>query len=95
MKQLKFQKKIIQNLIISRLEYEQSEKDMIIARSDLSPSASLSFNSSKSDDVSSTIGESDKEILKATISWPIFNGGKNYASLNKSKNLKIEKIIIR
>ena len=82
------------NLIISRLEYEQSEKDMIIARSDLSPSASLSFNSSKSDDVSSTIGERDKEILKATISWPIFNGGKNYASLNKSKNLKNRKKLL-
>ena len=91
---IEISKKENPNLIISRLEYEQSEKDMIIARSDLSPSASLSFNSSKSDDVSSTIGERDKEILKATISWPIFNGGKNYASLNKSKNLKNRKKLL-
>jgi len=76
------------NLIISKLEYEQSEKDVMIARSDLSPSATLSFNVSKSDDASSTINERDKETLKATISWPIFNGGKNTASLNRSKNLK-------
>jgi len=76
------------NLIISKLEYEQSEKDVTIARSDLSPSATLSFNSSRSDDASSTINERDKETLKATISWPIFNGGKNTASLNRSKNLK-------
>ena len=76
------------NLIISKLEYEQSEKDIIIARSDLSPSATLSFNSSRSDDVSSTINERDKETLNATISWPIFNGRKNTASLNRSKNLK-------
>jgi len=76
------------NLIISKLEYEQSEKDVVIARSDLSPSATLSFNSSRSDDVSSTINERDKETLKATISWPIFSGGKNIASLNRSKNLK-------
>jgi len=76
------------NLIISKLEYEQSEKDVMIARSDLSPSATLSFNSSRSDDVSSTINERDKETLNATISWPIFNGGKNTASLNRSKNLK-------
>ena len=82
------------NLIISRLEYEQSEKDVTIARSDLSPSASLSFNSSKSDNVSSSIGERDKEILKATISWPIFKGGKNTASLNKSKNLKNRKKLL-
>ena len=91
---IEISKKDNPNLIISRLEYEQSEKDMIIARSDLSPSASLSFNSSKSDNVSSTIGERDKEILKATISWPIFNGGKNYASLNKSKNLKNRKKLL-
>ena len=76
------------NLIISKLEYEQSEKDVMIARSELSPSATLSFNSSRSDDTSSTINERDKETLKATISWPIFNGGKNTASLNRSKNLK-------
>ena len=76
------------NLIISKLEYEQSEKDVMIARSELSPSAILSFNSSRTNDVSSTINERDKETLKATISWPIFNGGKNNASLNRSKNLK-------
>ena len=76
------------NLIISKLEYEQSEKDVIIARSDLSPSATLSFNSSRSDDLSSTINERYKKILTATISWPIFNGGKNIASLNRSANLK-------
>jgi len=76
------------DLIISKLEYKQSEKDVMIARSELSPSATLSFNSSRSDDASSTINERDKETLKATISWPIFNGGKNTASLNRSKNLK-------
>ena len=82
------------NLIISKLEYEQSEKDVTIARSDLSPSATLSFNSSKTDDVSSTFDERDKETLKATISWPIFNGGKNTASLKKSKNLKNRKKLL-
>ena len=76
------------NLIISKLEYEQSEKDVTIARSELSPSATLSFNSSKTEDTSSTIDEIDKEVLKATVSWPIFKGGKNTASLNRSKNLK-------
>ena len=82
------------NLIISKLEYEQSEKDVTIARSDLSPSATLSFNSSRSDDISSTINERDKETLKATISWPIFNGGKNTASLSRSKNLKNRKKLL-
>ena len=82
------------NLIIAKLEYEQSEKDVVIARSDLSPSATLSFNSSRTEDTSSTIDERDKETLKATISWPIFKGGKNVASLNKSKNLNNRKKLL-
>ena len=82
------------NLIIAKLEYEQSKKDVTIARSDLSPSAILSFNSSRTDDVSATINERDKETLKATISWPIFNGGKNTASLKKSKNLNNRKKLL-
>jgi len=82
------------NLIISKLEFEQSKKDVTIARSELSPSASLSFNSSRTDDVSSTFNERDKETLKATISWPIFNGGKNTALLNKSRNLNNKKKLL-
>tara|TARA_B100000787_G_scaffold43455_1_gene30959 strand:+ start:104 stop:1402 length:1299 start_codon:yes stop_codon:yes gene_type:complete len=93
-KAIKISKANNPNLIISKLEYEQSEKDVIIARSDLSPSAALSFNSSRTNDVSATINERDKEILKATISWPIFNGGKNAASLNKSKNLNIRRKLL-
>ena len=85
---IEISKKNNPNLIISKLEYRQSEKDVTIARSDLSPSATLSFNSSRSEDTSSTINERDKETLKATISWPIFSGGKNTASLSRSKNLK-------
>ena len=87
-KAIEISKKNNPNLIISKLEYEQSEKDVTIARSELSPSATLSFNSSRTNDTSSTIDERDKEILKATVSWPIFKGGKNTASLNRSKNLK-------
>ena len=82
------------NLIISKLEYEQSEKDVTIARSELSPSATLSFNSSRTEDISSTINEKDTETFKANISWPIFSGGKNAASLNKSRNLKNRKKLL-
>tara|TARA_B110000114_G_C15038719_1_gene376095 strand:+ start:15 stop:1313 length:1299 start_codon:yes stop_codon:yes gene_type:complete len=82
------------NLIISKLEHEQSKKDVTIARSDLSPSASLSFNRAETDDLSSSYYEKDKEILKATISWQIFKGGKNTASLNKSINLANKKKLL-
>ena len=93
-KAIKTSKKNNPDLIISKLEYEQSEKNVTIARSDLSPSATLSFNSSRSDDASSTINERDKEIAKATISWPIFKGGKSSALLNRSKNLQNRKKLL-
>jgi len=36
----------------------------------------------------------DKEILKAEASWPIFSGGKNIAGLRKSKNLRNQKQLL-
>ena len=81
-------------LIIAKLELQQSEKDIQIARAELSPSATLSFESSRTDDLSSTYNERDKEILKATVSWPIFAGGKNRATLNKNRNLSNQKRLL-
>ena len=82
------------DLIISKLEYEQSEKDVQIARSDLSPSASISFEKSYSEDLSATYDEREKDILKATVTWPFYSGGKNRANLNKNKNLKTRKRLL-
>jgi outer membrane protein len=93
-KAIEISKKNNPDLIIAKLDYEQSEKDIVIARADLAPSATLSFSSTKTDDLSSTYDERDKEIAKATISWPIFKGGKNTASLNRSKNLKNRKKLL-
>ena len=82
------------DLIIAKLEFEQSEKDITIAKSELSPSAKLSLETSKTDDLSATIDERDKETIKATISWPLFKGGKNFAELNRSKSLKNRKKLL-
>ena len=82
------------NLIIAKLEYEQSKKDTVSSRSDLAPTAKLSFDRSKTDDFSSTYDERDKDTLKATITWPFFSGGKNYANLNKSKSLELQKSLL-
>ena len=82
------------DLIIAKLDYEQSEKDVEIARADLSPSITLSLSSTKTDDLSSSINEKDKETAKATITMPLFQGGKNTASLNRSKNLKNRKKLL-
>ena len=82
------------DLIIAKLEFEQSIKDVTIARAELSPSATVSLNSTKNEDLSSTYDERDRETVTATISWPIFNGGKNTASLSRSKNLKNRKKLL-
>ncbi len=82
------------DLIIAKLEYQQSEKDVDIARSDLSPSAKLLYENSRSEDFSSTYDERQKNTLKATVTWPIYSGGKNRASLNKNRNLKNRKKLL-
>ena len=87
-------KKYNPELIIAKLEYEQSEKDVLISRSDFSPSAILSYENSRSQDFSSTYDERNKNILKATVTWPLYSGGKNRASLNKSRNLQNRKKLL-
>ena len=82
------------DLIIAKLEYEQSERDVKIAQSDLAPSATLSFESKETDDLSLTYDQQNKETVEATITWPIFSGGKNYAELSKSKNLRNRKKLL-
>ena len=68
------------------MELEQSKQDVIIAKSELLPSAKLSFELKENQDIGSTVDEKDQEILKAEASWPIFSGGKNTANLKKSKS---------
>ena len=82
------------DLIIAKLEYEQSKKDTTSARSDLAPTAKLSFDRSKTDDLNSTYDEKDQDTLKATVTWPFYSGGKNYATLNKSKSLELQKNLL-
>jgi outer membrane protein len=77
------------DLIIAKLEYDQSKKNTEIAKSDLSPTANLSFERSYSEDLSSTYDEREKDTLNATVSWPFYSGGKNRASLKKNQSLEL------
>ena len=79
---------------IAKLDLEISEKDISIVESDLKPTASVSLEKSYTDDLSSTIGERDKDILKATVSWPFSLGGKNKYKVNKNKNLTTRKRLL-
>ena len=91
---IEISKKNNPDLIIAQLEYEQSKKDTSNAKSDLAPTASLSFDRSKTDDLSSTYDEREKDTLKATITWPFFSGGKNIASLRKNQSLELQKNLL-
>ena len=82
---LKLAEKNNPKLMIADLNYKISERDVNIERSKMSPSASINYSKSKSDDFSSTVDEVEKESVKATVTWPIIKGGKNYSSLKKSK----------
>ena len=82
------------DLIIAQLEYEQAQKDITIAKSDLAPTANLSLERSYTEDFSSTYDEREKDTLKATVTWPFYSGGKNLAALNKSSSLETKSRLI-
>ena len=79
---------------IAKFDLAQSEKDVAILQSDLKPSASLSLERSYSDDFSSTIDQREKDVLKATVSWPFFTGGKTQSKINKQSNLTTRKRLL-
>ncbi|MDC1002462.1 TolC family outer membrane protein [Candidatus Pelagibacter sp.] len=79
---------------IANFDVIQSEKDLAIAESDLKPTASLSLEKSYADDLSSTINRKDKDILKATVSWPFYSGGKKKSTINKNTNLTARKRLL-
>ena len=79
---------------IANFDVIQSEKDLAIVESDLKPTASLSLEKSYADDLSSTIDRKNKDILKATVSWPFYSGGKKKSTINKNTNLTARKRLL-
>lgn len=81
-------------LLISIIDYEISKKDLSIEMSKISPSAKLNYSKSESSDLSSTVDKVDQEKVKATVTWPLIKGGKNYSSIKKSKLKKQQSELI-
>ena len=79
---------------IAKLELNKSEKDLSISEADLNPTASLSLERSYTEDLSATYDEKEKDILKATISWPFYSGGKKRSKINKNSNLIYRKRLL-
>ena len=82
------------DITIAKIEYEQSEKDIKISKSELAPTATLSIERSNTEDFSSTIDEKEQDTITATVTWPFFSGGKNLAKLNKNQSEKVRKRLL-
>ena len=82
------------DILIAKLDLEKSKKDIAISESDLKPTASVSLEKSYTDDLSSTIAERNKDILKATVSWPFYSGGKKKHKISKNTNLTNRKRLL-
>tara|TARA_A100001011_G_scaffold395608_1_gene491116 strand:+ start:5926 stop:7212 length:1287 start_codon:yes stop_codon:yes gene_type:complete len=81
-------------LNLAKIDLEIAKKDLFVARGDLSPSASISYSMKKNEELSSSVDEREQEEVKATITWPIFKGGKNLSSVKKAKFRVEEKQLI-
>ena len=79
---------------IAKFDLAKAEKELAISESDLKPTASLSLERSYTDDLSSTYAEREKDILKATVNWPFYSGGKKRSTINKNSNLTTRKRLL-
>ena len=91
---IELSKKNNPDIKIAELDLIQSEKDLAISEADLKPTASLSLERSYSEDLSATYDEKEKDVLKATISWPFYSGGKKRSTINKNSNLTYRKRLL-
>ena len=82
------------DILIAKLDLEKSKEDLAISESDLKPTASLSLQRSYTDDLSATVDEKEQDILKATLSWPFYSGGKKRSTINKNLNLATQKKLL-
>ena len=81
---LKLSKTNNPNLMVAKMESLVAEKELNIEKAKFAPKASLNYTKSENNDFSSSVDENDQETVKATLSWPLIKGGKNYSSIKKS-----------
>ena len=82
------------NLQIALLEFKQSKLDVVIAGSELSPTATLSYKIAQQDDISATIQDRTQQTITATATWPLFAGGSNLFNLRKAQELRNQKELL-
>ena len=76
------------SLAIARINLAISEKELNVEKARLSPSATLNYSKTENKDLSATVDEDEQETVKATVTWPIIQGGKNFSFIKKFKHKK-------
>ena len=76
-------------LLISKFKFKKSDYLFKDALEEFAPKASVSFEVSENEDVSSTISEREQSIFQAKVEIPLYSGGKNYSFLKEKKALKV------
>ena len=77
-------------LIIAQLKIQKANYDLNSSvESAFAPKASLSFEISENDDFSSSYDKRTQTEAKATVSIPIYSGGKGYSQVKEKQALKI------
>jgi len=82
------------DLQIAFLEYKQAKLDVVIAGSDLSPSATFKYKIAEQDDISSTVQDRTQQTVTATATWPLFSGGSNLFSLRNAQEVRNQKELL-
>ena len=82
------------DLQIATLEYKQSKLDVVIAGSELSPYATLSYKIAEQENLSATVKDRTQQTVTATATWPLFTGGSNLFSLRKAQELRNRKELL-
>ena len=82
------------DLQIALLEYKQAKLDVVIAGSDLAPSASIKYKIAEQDDFSSTVQDRTQQTVTATATWPLFAGGSNLFNLRNAQELRNQKELL-
>ena len=82
------------SLSIARINLAISEKELSVEKAKLSPSATLNYSKTENKDLSATVDEDEQETVKATVTWPIIQGGKNFSSIKKFKHKKEQNALL-
>ncbi|MDC0232204.1 TolC family protein [Pelagibacteraceae bacterium] len=82
------------DLQIALMEFDKSKSDLVIAASEFSPSATISYKIAEQEDLSATVKERTQQTVSATASWPLFAGGKNAFNYRKHQEIKNQKELL-